>query len=195
MQTIANINNGLKIMLPLNLHNIGLKYGTDKATVHGYCSFYEQQLPDRSFSGRLLEVGIYEGASLQMWREYYPNAEIVGVDIIDKSHLNFEGITMLKLDATVPAALKPLGRFDIIIDDGSHYTLDQQKTFKQLYYNQLNSGGYYVMEDLHTSFMPIYINSDLNTVDYLDWLKLDTTYWRREPNLLDSITAIIKKGS
>ena len=54
------------------LHELGLKYKTDKATFHKYLDFYEKKLPGRDFAGRLLEVGVMDGASMRMWREYVP---------------------------------------------------------------------------------------------------------------------------
>src|SRR2546430_616290 len=68
------------------LNNIGLRHDTDKSSrFHNYLDFYEQQLPDRSFDGRLLEIGVMDGYSMAMWREYYPDAaDIIGLDIMPK---------------------------------------------------------------------------------------------------------------
>lgn len=176
------------------LQDIGERTGTDKALFHKYCDFYQGLLPKRSFAGRLLEIGVMDGASLRMWREYYPKAEIIGVDIALQSDLRIEGVTLLELDATDPAALEPLGAFDIIIDDGSHTTADQQTSFEHLYYNQLYNNGFYVLEDLHTSLMPNYINSKLTTLEYLDHAMLETAHYRRDPKEADSMTCIIRGG-
>ena len=54
------------------LNDLGLKYKTDKASEdHNFLDFYEEHLPKNP--KRLLEVGTYEGASLEMWRDFYPN--------------------------------------------------------------------------------------------------------------------------
>jgi hypothetical protein len=148
------------------LQEIGLKYNTDKAHYHRFCDFYEKHLPNRGFSGRLIEVGIMDGASLRMWREWYPNAEIVGLDI----HIRprpIEGVTMIEMDATDTHALDRIGEMDIFIDDGSHMTFDQQATFNHVYPNLLRKGGLYVMEDLHTSFLATYINTPATTYELL----------------------------
>lgn len=174
------------------LQQLGLKYGADKATFHKYLDFYQNLLPNRGFKGRLLEVGIMDGASLKMWRDYYPKAEIVGVDISDKSHLDIEGVTIIQCDAANLGELKKLGNFDIIVDDGSHMTADQQATFKQMYYNQLNKGGFYILEDLHTSLMPSYVNSELTTIEYLKKLDLPIKYFHRDKKVNDSMTCVIK---
>jgi hypothetical protein len=157
------------------LDEIGLKFNTDKSSrFHNYLSFYEEQLPDRSFTGRLLEIGVMDGYSMQMWREYYPHAaEIVGVDIMPKDHLDIPGVRLLLLNATDIAAMRELGSFDIIIDDGSHMSLEQQQAFFWLYYNQFNAEGCYIIEDLWTSHMAQYVNSCHTTKQVLDALERD----------------------
>lgn len=176
------------------LHEIGLKYGTDKATFHEYLDFYQKKLPSRKFTGRLLEIGVMDGASLRMWREYYPKAEIIGVDNAMQSDLKIEGVGLVEIDATNELELKELGKFDIIIDDASHKTSDQQKTFEQLFYNQLNKNGIYILEDLHTSYIPSYVNSELTTIDYLKKKKdIKVTYFQRDKTINDSITCTITR--
>lgn len=176
------------------LHDLGMKHNTDKAFFHQYLDFYQKYLPKRTFKGRLLEIGVMDGASLRMWREYYPKAEIVGVDINDKSHISIDGVMILQLDATDPSQLQDLGVFDIIVDDGSHMTGDQQKSFEHLYLNQLSEKGYYIIEDLHTSLMPNYVNSERTTLEYLDHAMLKYHFFHRDKNVNDSMTCIIRAG-
>jgi len=170
------------------LDEIGLKYNADKSSrIHHYPDVYQLMLPDRNFSGRLLEIGVMDGLSMKMWREYYPNAEIVGVDIKDMSMFHNtdwqvpESVRLLTLDGTKAKDMKPLGKFDIIIDDGSHYWKDQQKSFELLYYSQLNEGGTYILEDLWTSHIDFYANAKVNTIDYLKALEkkgMKMTYFK-----------------
>lgn len=191
------------------LNDIGLKFNTDKSSrFHNYLDFYEMELPDRSFDGRLLEIGIMDGYSMQMWREYYPDAaEIIGLDIMPKDHLDVPGVTMLQMNATDVVAMKMLGDFDIVVDDGSHMSLEQQQAFFWFYYNQLNAGGYYVIEDLWTSDMTAYINSEYTTKQVLKSLEhagMEMKYFRYvhdgiekifpEYKGLDSETVIIRAG-
>jgi len=173
----------------MTLHNIGLKYGTDKATFHGYCPFYEQHLP--AAPKRLLEIGVKDGASLRMWREFYPEAEIVGIDI--NPPIAIAGCTVLQMDATDTVALATLGQFDVIIDDGSHLTSHQQIAFTQLYWVQLKPGGWYVMEDVHTSFWPQYMDTEVNTYEILKECFPKLLEWSRTPDLSDSVTMMIPK--
>lgn len=170
------------------LNDIGLKYDADKSSrFHHYLDFYQQQLPDRRFKGRLLEIGVMDGLSMKMWREYYPKAEIVGIDIKDMSMFHNtdwqvpESVTLLTLDGTKREDMEPLGKFDIIIDDGSHYWKDQQKSFEILYYSQLNKKGTYILEDLWTSYIDFYANAEVNTIDYLKALEekgMEMTYFK-----------------
>lgn len=195
------------------LNDIGLKHDADKSSrFHNYLDFYEKHLPDRSFEGRLLEIGVMDGLSMRMWREYYPAAEIVGIDIKDMRHLHNahwkvpQSVKLLTIDGTDPKQLKRLGSFDIIIDDGSHYMADQQRSFEILYYNQLNAGGFYVIEDLWTSHIRYYQNAPLTTIEYLKELQakgMEMIFFRHQHTIgavfteyegLDSETVIIPGG-
>lgn len=197
------------------LNDIGLKYDADKSSrFHNYLDFYQEQLPDRSFTGRLLEIGVMDGLSMKMWREYYPNAEIVGIDIKDMSFMHNsdwqvpESVQLIQCDGTDPKQLEKLGMFDIIIDDGSHYMSHQQKSFKHLYYKQLNKGGFYIIEDLWTSFIDYYQDIKTTTVDFLKQLEkkgMQMTYFKYKHDgiktvfpdhkgKLDSQTVVIKAG-
>lgn len=198
------------------LNDIGVKYRADKSSIfHNYLDFYQEQLPDRDFSGRLLEIGVMDGCSMKMWREYYPNAEIIGIDIKDMSFMHNtdwqvpESVKLLTLDGTKAKDTKPLGMFDIIVDDGSHYWKDQQKSFELLYYSQLNKDGIYILEDLWTSYIDFYANAKITTIEYLKKLEkagMKMTYFKykhKGPGIqkvfpkykgLDSETVAIKAG-
>lgn len=135
------------------LNEIGIKTNTDKAFCHKFCDFYEQNL-NKNIS-KLWEIGILDGASLQMWSEYYPNAEITGFDIEDKSTLELNNNVCIKLlDQGNKEQLEKIANdnkdIDIIIDDGSHIIQHQIMTFEILF-NSLKTNGQYIIEDLHTS--------------------------------------------
>lgn len=172
------------------LEDIGLRLDADKSSrFHNYLDFYEKQLPKRDFTGRLLEIGVMDGLSVRMWAEYYPKAEIVALDIHDKSHLYKSPwdvpaeVKLLTIDGTDAMQVKPLGKFDIIIDDGSHYMADQQTSFELLYYSQLKKGGVYIIEDLWTSHIEYYQNAKLTTLEYLKKLEkkgIKMTYFKHK---------------
>lgn len=197
------------------LNDIGVKYDADKSSrFHNYLDFYQEQLPDRDFAGRLLEIGVMDGLSMKMWREYYPDAEIVGIDIKNMDHLYNDSwqvprsVKLLDINGTIEKPVRSLGMFDIIIDDGSHYMHDQQRSFELLYYSQLNEGGVYIIEDLWTSYIDYYQNAKLTTLEYLKVLEkkgMKMTYfsWKHDgintvfpahKGKLDSETVAIKAG-
>jgi hypothetical protein len=153
------------------LQQIGERWGTDKATYHRYCDFYEDHLPGRDFTGTMLEIGIMDGASLGMWREYWPRATIIGVDnVVRARRSRLHNVATVLGDATDPEFVEWLaghGPFDVILDDGSHLTGDQQVTF-DLLWPLLAPGGRYIVEDLHTSHMANYRTSDLSTLEWMD---------------------------
>ena len=142
-----------------NLSWLAAVYGSDKgATAHKYADLYEQHLaPMRPTAKRVLEIGVFRGASLQMWRDYFPFAEVYGVDIDD---VTVEGsrIHTIRGDQSDPkllAQLCELGPFDVVIDDGSHEAAHLLTTFRGLF-EAVSPGGYYVIEDMHTAYLPEY---------------------------------------
>lgn len=108
---------------------------------------------------RLLEVGVQNGGSLQIWAEYFTNAKkIIGCDINpDCALLAYDddriGLVLgdVKASDVRTQILKHSDVYDIIIDDGSHKSADVIKTF-QYFYSRLAPGGIYVIEDLHCSY-------------------------------------------
>lgn len=135
------------------LHDLGIKYNTDKAYLHGFCDIYEKLL-NRDIK-QLWEIGILDGASLNMWASYYPLATIHGFDIVDRSDLTYlpNILYTYVFDQGDKEQLKDLANnkdVDIIVDDGSHLIEHQIQTFEILF-NCLKPSGQYILEDLHTS--------------------------------------------
>lgn len=122
------------------------RHGTDKAS-HFYASFYET-LPAPK---RMLEVGVYKGASLRAWSEWWPNAEKVGIDTFARGHMpaNLPPRTLVRGCDSRTVTFANLGYrgFDLTIDDGSHRPIDQAKTFRNLW-PLVAPGGVYVIEDV-----------------------------------------------
>ena len=140
-----------------SLLSIGDRHGTDKFGKLGYHHFYEKHLGHlRGREFMLLEIGVYHGASLRTWEEYFPKATIIGLDC-DRAcaSIPFERAKVVFGSQSDPACLASIAAlasgFDVVIDDGSHMMGDQQASFKALF-PRLHSGGFYVMEDLHTSY-------------------------------------------
>jgi hypothetical protein len=145
------------------LDNIMTETGSDKASwAHNYCPFYEQYIGHlRDEEIVLLELGIggedkeLGGASLKGWAQYYPSALICGVDIYDKSELNSSNICIYQGSQDDPIFLQSvideIGQPYIIIDDASHICNLTIESFKILF-PKLKSGGYYIIEDISTSY-------------------------------------------
>jgi len=170
----------------MTLQEIGLKHQTDKATHHKYCDFYEDELKGRQINS-ILEIGVKDGASLRMWRDFYPHATIVGVDINKPIHVS--GCKVIQADSSQIMDL-PLEKFDLIIDDGSHLTSHQIATYRILKH-RFNVA--YIVEDLHTSFLSEYIDTKVTA---FEWFKNNTQIkiFQRCNNILhDSVTGIIHK--
>lgn len=141
------------------LFEIGMKYETDKVS-HFFLHHYDKEFNKlRNSPLRLLEIGVYKGASIRMWREYFPHAEIHCIDInrIDLSNLNNVHMHIVDCDKKedLQKEAAALGFFDIIIDDGGHTMRQQQNAF-EIFWHQLKSGGTFIMEDMHTSIKELY---------------------------------------
>ncbi len=178
------------------------KYGTDK-TLSGYTPTYESLFsPIKDKATSILEIGLgtqdssipssfvgngnlfehyKQGGSLRVWRDYFPNAEIYGVDIAEDCMFKEERITTFLFDSSnsndCKQQLKNL-KFDIIIDDGNHDPKYQIKTLRNLF-PQLKNEGYYIIEDIGG-----YPGNEELLVDYL-----------KEFNELTDGYEIINKGN
>jgi hypothetical protein len=150
----------------LDLTSLAAKHGTDKLA-HGYLPTYEELLRKRRNEAlALLEIGVggpagpsLGGASLRMWRDYLPNAHICAIDIHDKAGLEEDRITIRRgrqEDCTFLSQFaEEFGPFDLIIDDGSHINGHIVRSFRCLF-PHLSVNGYYVVEDVQTSYWPVY---------------------------------------
>jgi hypothetical protein len=102
--------------------------------------------------GGVVSQGYKTGNSLKCWNEYFPNANIYGIDIFEHKELNTEMIHTFVADQSKEEDLLNVmsvinNKLDIIIDDGSHVGEHQVYSFMKL--NQfLNTNGLYVIEDV-----------------------------------------------
>ena len=148
------------------------QYGTDKA-ISGYSKSYEYLFNDiKNEVTSLLEIGIgsldinvqghfrqireiyYEnyvqGGSLRVWRDYFPNAQVAGIDIAEDCKFTEARICTYICDSTDKHTCdKQLSTsmFDIIIDDGLHKAATQLQTLKN-FFGRTRFGGLYIIEDL-----------------------------------------------
>jgi hypothetical protein len=129
---------------------------------HHYFDIYHRHFEAfRGCSPVVLEIGVLQGGSLEMWKHYFgPGALIVGVDI-DPRCLSFQDASTTILigdqgDRRFLAEVRErVPRLDIVIDDGGHTMTQQITTFEELY-PHLQPHGVYLCEDVHTSYYPKY---------------------------------------
>ena len=126
-----------------------------------YLTEYDRLFDDcRDKPVRLLEIGIQNGGSLDIWSKYFSNASaLIGCDInLDCARLSYDDprIGVIVGDANAPEVCERVfqrsPQFDIIIDDGSHLSSDIIKSFA-LYFPRVVEGGIFIAEDLHCSYL------------------------------------------
>lgn len=143
---------------------------TDKNR-HGYLNVYEQYFqPLKEKEISLLEIGIWSGASIRIWEKFFTRALIYGIEkdpaVLDHK---FSRAKIDIVDQSDKIQLENYSKdknFDIIIDDGSHFPLDQILSF-QILFEKLNSGGLYIIEDLHVAYQEIFRNYKGLNVSFL----------------------------
>lgn len=129
-----------------------------------YFGVYEEVFgPRRHRPLRILEIGVAQGASLKLWRQYFTHADtvIVGIDITPVCAEFAAPATGVHVrigsqaDAVfLKTVVDEFGPFDIIIDDGSHRSSHIITSFNHLFGYALKDTGIYFAEDLHASYWP-----------------------------------------
>jgi hypothetical protein len=134
-------------------------YDTDKIE-NAYLETYDPILePWVNQPITLLELGVRNGGSLALWRDYFPRGSIVGVDIrLPSAFLSGDRITLFEGSQAdcqflthVAQKTAPQG-FDIIVDDASHIASLTRPGFWHLFDSHLKPGGLYVIEDWGTGY-------------------------------------------
>lgn len=127
---------------------------------NGYMEAYDEAMRDIVDKPlKILELGIHRGGSLLLWRDYFQNAEISGIDLSPcLSLLNEDRIkcfcgnqTDTEFLSNVSDIAAPDG-FDVIIDDCSHIGSLTSVSFWHLFDNHLKPSGIYVIEDWGTGY-------------------------------------------
>jgi hypothetical protein len=146
------------------LCQLGFLYRTDKAG--NYTPLYDLFFRDRREAVRkVLEIGIGSieamghvpdyviGASLYMWRDYFPNASIYGLDVNPATLISGDRIHTRQCNQAQGEDLQAAlawsgGGFDLVVDDGSHDPQHQVNTALALV-PHLSPGGLYIIEDVN----------------------------------------------
>lgn len=125
---------------------------TDKNTAHSYLATYEAKFaPRKGEIKSVLEIGVEYGGSIKLWHDYFPCAEITGIDIMPLPGflIGMDRLNLIKKNAYNLDFVKSLEprKFDIMIDDGPH-TLESMKFFIINYLPLLNEKGILAVEDV-----------------------------------------------
>jgi predicted O-methyltransferase YrrM len=158
--------------------------GSDKTTVHTYGQFYDDLIADLQ-PRRVLEIGVFHGASIRAWRHLSEPVEVVGID-----RNPCPGIPVIRCTAPDfgPALEQLQGQqFDLIIDDGSHKVEHQIAAIQQLA-PLLRSGGLFVIEDLQDDQATATVQAAFSE----DW-NVMAQDWRRQSGRYDDVIVVGRK--
>jgi cephalosporin hydroxylase len=175
---------------------------TDKNTAHSYLDTYEKLFfPIRKTASNILEVGIYWGGSIQLWRDYFPYAQIYAVDICSldfirkPSILNDHNITLFTntngYDDTFIQSefINKNIKFDMILDDGPH-TIEGMINFIVKYLPLLSENGIMIIEDVQ-DFNWIEIFKQIVPNEYKKYIQVYDL--RHIKNRYDDVLFVINK--
>lgn len=171
-------------------------FSTDKGTVHDYlCGYYNNEFKDlRESPLNILEIGASYGASIQLWKKWFHNANIIALDNEDRRNLIHESFAkhMIIVDAYSQEAFNMFedNYFDYIIDDGPH-TLDSQIISIKKWLDKVKPGGKLIIEDIQNIE---YANTLILEIDIdasKDWRLFDL---RESKGRIDDILLEITKN-
>ena len=186
----------------MNLYDIIDNDRTDKNTLHSYLDLYQSLFNNKKNTAKnILEIGIFKGGSIKLWSEFFINATIYGIDVMDLNAnchdiINKENIILYeKSDAYDynifnEKFLNKNIKFDVMIDDGPH-TLETMIQFIKLYSQLMTDDGILIVEDVQSIE---WINKLINAVpenlkSYIKWYDL-----RKNKNRYDDIVFTINKS-
>ena len=148
----------------LSLLDLAVLHGSEKARA-GYIQYYKKLLPDSP--DKLMEIGSSHGESLYMWKAWFKNTVIHTIDAFEeegggKEEIEKIGVIAHKGEQGVSSFLYTIkDQFEVIIDNGTHDSDDQQNSFKHLFVNNVKPGGIYVIEHLECCKIPLYWSKDI----------------------------------
>lgn len=202
------------------LCEIGATYDTDKSSqrknvtdtrhCHPYTLFYDGLFKSKKDASlKIAELGILDGASLRMWREYFTNSSLYGFEyntaLIDqfKNNDSNERVTLATIDVTnkdsiVSAFHNMNEQYDIIIEDTTHQFEDQIRVVENIH-SYLKPGGVLIVEDIFKSYHEQSYIDRLQPIlhhfqDYyfveLDHVNRNSTGWNN-----DKLLVLVKGGA
>jgi hypothetical protein len=179
-----------------SLQAIGARHGTDKAG--GLLTIYETFLhPLREKEVAVLEIGVYRGASLRTWRDYFQYGRVYGIDIRPEAEVHADDRIKVFIGSQADTAFlngvaDESGPLDVIVDDGSHRAHDQIASLLHLW-ACVKPGGFYIVEDTHASYLSQFDMSYRNPASAIELLKgvVDDIHnqWHTHPTTLEHLEA------
>jgi cephalosporin hydroxylase len=170
-------------------------------------SVYDQVLPEiRSSTGTIVEVGVQNGGSLEIYCKYFHNIKkVIGIDIDENcKNISFEDEKKIELLIGDVKNLKDdvktrTNGIDLFIDDGSHTSSDIIITFVN-YFDEITDGGMYIIEDLHCSYFKDFGGGVFQTFSSMNFLRtlsdfVNMEHWiaqANNKNLLDRFLQFYK---
>jgi hypothetical protein len=134
---------------------------TDKNTVHSYLQLYQNLLVCKKETAKnVLEIGICNGGSIKLWSDFFINAKVFGLDIMNinnvwdviKNNENiilYTSIDAYNKDFVDNHFIKQNIKFDFMLDDGPH-SLESMKQFIKLYSQLMTDDGILIIEDVQS---------------------------------------------
>ena len=188
-------------LIQLSLSHTGKYSDKWESYLHAYW-FHLKSIQDSSCD--ILEIGIQNGGSLEIWSKFFPKAnQIIGFDNDPKcGQLRFDDprIRVFVGDASSKEAAvtveKTTSNLGLVIDDGSHKSGDIIRSFL-LFFPQLNPGGIFIIEDLHASYWAGWEGGLSDPNSSMQFLKLladvvNFNHWgiqAKSTDIFDSISA------
>lgn len=197
------------------LCDIGCKYKTDKSPLtensHIYTPVYDFLLsPVRYKNITFGEIGIYENASMKMWREYFPNAQLYGWDCKQEENTDerykindfvqsakndclentiYDYMNVTDQSSITKALEKTQKKFDVLIDDSDHNFWSQLRIIRSAV-SFLKTGGMLILEDINMK-MWYYVDE----IEMYGHDKFYTSFTEvRTSNPADQILVLIRNG-
>lgn len=165
---------------------------SDKGTIHDYINgYYDQEFSNKKYENiKLLEIGVGQAHSLYLWKNFFINGQILGLENnpnLMYQFINPECVTWIDNDSS-NVKIKfcdaysnecvdqfNTNEFDYIIDDGPH-TLESQIIFVQKYIDKVKVGGKLIIEDIQS-------DNELNhLIDLSKSMKLEYNAFDLRPN-------------
>ena len=150
---------------------------SDKGSIHSYLPVYEEVLaPFRETALNVLEIGLFNGASLVLWEQYFTKAKIHGIDCDEQPHggmadlrpmLDNYNISIGNAESKEDIEKFYKGiKFDVIVEDAGHH-IEQQLAIYVTLKPYLNKGGIYIIEDVQDidKTFNLFVNLDGEIID------------------------------